>query len=179
MKRIVGYFYQAKVKSKQEILTEFVEEMVKINNTIRHINYGGCGIFAEHLYDNLILLGFKPKIAVFVYSVVEFEKSINILKTEGMVSYYYKRTEGFPHIIVTLDDLFIDSTGAFTDYKQMHSYWPDYKLYKDFDIDILRECNSNDRLWNSSFNRNNITSIYRKLNKIYKKISRKYLVETE
>lgn len=174
MKKFISYIFPSVVK--KDILKAFVTEMVAIEEKVCNINFGGCGIFAEHLYDKLKLLGFRPKIVVFVYSKVEFEKSMAMLAKRGMNYYINQRTEGFPHVVVKAGGYYIDSTGAYKDYRKMQHYRTMYTPYEGMDIDQLRECNQPQELWNNSFYRGDAKVIGKHLEKVYKKVDKLYLV---
>ena len=177
MKRIISYFFPT--ETKQSVLLAFVAEMVKINKKHPNINYGGCGFFAVLLYDKLKALGFRPKIAVMVYSLEDFERSEGMYFEHGMEYYWQNRREGFPHVVVKAGGYYIDSTGAYKDYKDMPSYWYKYKLYVGSDVEFIRECSNVSHLWNDSFNRRQIPTITKKIEKIYEKILNKSLVVSE
>jgi hypothetical protein len=49
------------------MLQEFVKGYMEINKDVPNINFGGCGVFAEHLYDRLKLMGYKPRLVVLTY----------------------------------------------------------------------------------------------------------------
>jgi len=177
MKRIISYFFPS--ETKQSVLEAFVAEMVKINNKHPNINYGGCGVFAVLLYDKLKALGFRPKIAVMAYSKKNFLDSQDMYFDCGLDYYYRNRTEGFCHVIVKAGGYYIDSTGAYKDYKDMKHYRRSFDFIEKVNVDFLRACSNEKRFWNDTFNRRQIPTITKKIEKIYEKISKKSLVVSE
>ena len=176
MKRLVTYFFPNQVK--KDLLTAFVNEVVKINNKYPYINYGGCGAMAVILYDKLKQLGFKPKICVFVYSKKDFAESLEMYFEHGLEYYIDERTEGFPHIIVKAGGYYIDSTGVYNSYKEMRVYGC-YSLFEGADVDFIRECSEEYSIWNNAFDRNHIPDIQKRIDKIYQKIMKENLVVSE
>lgn len=176
MKRLVTYFFPNQVK--KDLLTAFVNEVVKINNKFPSINHGGCGAMAVILYDKLKQLGFKPKICVFVYSKKDFAESMKMYFEHGFDYYVDNRTEGFPHIIVKAGGCYIDSTGVYNSHTEMPIYGH-RPLFEGADVDFIRECSEEGSIWNDTFNRNHIPDIQKRIDKIYQKILKENLVVSE
>jgi hypothetical protein len=149
----LSFSFIDKIK-KKHLLTELVDELIHVNNLVSDINQGGCAVFAVNLYDNLIKLGYKPKVCIFVDDEKQFLEDIELLEDYGMNHYLRNRCSGFNHVIIKVDDIYIDSTGWYEDKEAMVDF--KYDFVKDFDINILRECANDHRLWNNWFNREDI-----------------------
>jgi hypothetical protein len=116
----------------------------------RNIGSGGCGIFAEHLYDYLVSQGFKPKLSVLTTDEKYIESNIKNNEVP------FKDKE---HVAVCVDGFYIDASGV----KPADEFcrdWSDVDLWYDgngrveFDcIDTLRKWNITPNCWNTTFDR--------------------------
>ena len=165
----MSYFFKSK-KDKQTKLEQLVDGLISVNYKVSNINRGGCGAFAEHLYDNLIKLGYKPKIAVLVHSLEKFEESIGLLDI-GFNHYMLYRTEGTPHIVVKVGRKYIDSTG-FNTLKELREMYVAQEIYEGFDIETLRVLNSHREGWNTRFDRRKIPTIKKHIETVSKKVQK-------
>ena len=150
------------------MLKEFVNEYVSINQRIKYINFGGCGVFAEHLYDKLELLGFKPKLVVFTNSCKELEKRLS-LDEKKMIDYWKGM---FYHIMIMVDGYYVDCKWCSSEIPALYTK---HEISKKLDIGTLRYINQLP-IWNSTFDRDNIPVIIKRLDKAYKKFTTKSLV---
>lgn len=171
MKRLVQYFFP---ENNGDVLKAFVKEVIKINKQYPYINYGGCGVFAERLYDKLKLFGYKPKIVVLVNSKQCFADSMKMLDERGLDYYWINRTEGFSHIMVKVNGYYVDSEGMYKSQADMPSKWRYYDIYeKGMKIGSLRKCTADERFWNDRFDRYDIPAIENRLDSIYRRIAKK------
>lgn len=155
------------------MLQEFVAEYVEINKVVPNIHFGGCGVFAEQLYDKLKLMGYKPRLVVFSDSVVGIRKKLKLNRNDFMLMKY---THPVIHICVKVDGVYLDSWGLTTSFE--NTRYSRYKKYEKLSITKLREINAFP-IWNQAFKRANIKVITKRLDKIYKRISAKSLEVTK
>lgn len=159
-----------------KLITWLFEQYQTINEKVPYINEGGCGIFAEKLFNLLTSLSLNPKLIVLTNNRIGMDKRIG-----GMEG--YSRLYGYAsitHIVVKLNDKYIDSTGIYETIKaisHVHKYKPNetYTSLK-LTIDKLMEWNAEPYMWNDNFNRKHIKRIENKLNECYKKYEKVLVV---
>lgn len=140
-------------------------------NNIKHINNGGCGIFAEGLYYTLKKLNLKPKLVLLTTNAEE--ANITIKNNHKNIPLHYNI-----HIMVYVNGKYIDISGI-KDKVYIDSFRFGYsKAYpiKDLPIELLREWNKIEDNWNERFDRSNIKKILTGMNKIVNKYNKEYLV---
>ena len=140
-----------------------LENYIDINETVKHINRGGCGIFAEKLYKTLLKFGNKPKIFI-------ISSDADGLKTR--ISGQTELGGKLEHIVVQVGKYYYDSQGRYTNHLLIGNYGKTTLVELPFDL--LVEWNGEAWRWNDCFNRRSIKTIETKLNKVYEKVS-KYL----
>jgi hypothetical protein len=138
----------------KKILNEYQD----INDTLPSLNRGGCGIFAEKLYDLYLRLGYKP-IIILITDSLEGMK----MRLESDNQYY----ASIIHIVIKVEDYYIDSNTVSKDRNDIGFTYGEICL--DLTIDKLREWNSTASLWNRCFDRDDIGYISEKIENIYKK----------
>lgn len=106
------------------VANELYEEYKPINEKVKYINHGGCGIFAEHLYYTLIKLGLKPSLGVITRNVKGMRERIIAWKTHSgaVAESVFVVNHGYAcidHIVVILEGKIIDSEGVYNSYKDI------------------------------------------------------------
>lgn len=128
-------------------LKKLGEVLPKINS-IPNVNYGGCGVVAEHIYRYLYVKGYKPKILTLTHNEEYLNKAIANNETAE---------EGKDHVIVKVGRLYIDSTGLYTCLREV-PYAPSRKAVPT-PYNLLVQWNGIGHIWNDSFDRANIKKI--------------------
>jgi hypothetical protein len=141
-----------------------VENYTNINSIVPNINCGGCGIFAEALYNSLTKLGNKPKLIVLTNNPTYMRLCIR--EDIGINSLW--------HIIVKVGNYYYDSNGRFSSVSDIIKKY-DYPNLTCVDVPIerLAEWNKDKSIWNSKFNRAHINKVHNVLNTITQKIQNK------
>lgn len=133
---------------------------------VRNINSGGCGWFANHLYERLKDLGYKPKIVLQLSGKINNAKQIfeqlncdlgnDITGMDFQMSGLWWR-----HIVIKVGKKLVDSDGAIT--------MDDKKEFKDryvvINKEILETMLSDTSGWNHYFNWNDEKVIKKRLAK--------------
>lgn len=109
-------------------------------NDIPYINSGGCGLFAENLYNALKRLNFKPQLAIITPRPEQTKEVIQ--NNRGC-----NETE-FNHILVYVGGRLIDNEGIYD--KRDFSI---HELVIGLSVELLHEWNKNPKYWNDTFNR--------------------------
>lgn len=140
-----------------QLLKTLYNEYVNINSKLPTLNMGGCGLFAEHLYNVLVDLGFNPKLVIITNDPKEMEQLINneIHHTECMTS--------IRHIVVKVDRYYIDSK-LITSNVDMFGYGRNSRYTDKLSVDVLSEWNKDIERWNDAFDRNKEYLIIKRLN---------------
>lgn len=133
------------------------EAFRELNECVPHINCGGCGIFAEHLYTALVALGKKPSLVIITDNSYYMRKRIESGKKNSNSTLY--------HIVVKLGKYYYDNNGVYDEYHIKNMYWGANELCE-IEIDRLKELNENPRGWNSLFDREFIPHIKTRLEKL-------------
>lgn len=154
------------------MLQEFVAEYVEINKVVPNIHFGGCGVFAEQLYDRLKLMGYKPRVVAFTNNIRIFKHRLKLTGDE----FVGENRALLIHVAVKVDGYYLDSWGAVTSFE--NTRYQSFLRYEKMSIDKLREVNELP-IWNKSFNRANIKVITKRLDKIYERISSNSLEVTK
>jgi hypothetical protein len=160
-------------KKPSEIVNYLVEQYSSINEKVPYINHGGCGVFAEKLYNIMRNIGLKPQLVVITNNRIEMDKRIR-----GEAHNY----GSIIHIVVKIHGKYVDSTGV---YKSIAAV-ADYHKYplKEREVstllttDVLANWNSQRYFWNERFNRKYIKTIEDKLEKVCN-MAKKNLVVTK
>jgi hypothetical protein len=154
-------FLNAKIK--KSLLSSFDE----IDNSINHVNRGGCGFFAKHLYNSLIKKGLKPELILLVheYSVKNCEKCI---VTNNVIDLF---KTNWSHVMVKIKTpkkvFYIDNGGFFDDLSNHPTFGKFHYIDMPFNmLDTMLKSRYQYK-WNDSFNRSD--------NKQIKKILKKHL----
>jgi hypothetical protein len=160
------------------VANELFKRYKDINEKVKNINKGGCGVFAEHLYKTLRKLGAYPELAVITNSVQGMGQRIKVWKEHGKDKWeLYRKYAIVDHIVVIVGDVLVDSEGL---YLKLSDH-PDrsyhgQKLYKKLDINTLEKWNSVGTFWNDDFDRDNERLIEAKLEACYKKVKKSLVV---
>jgi len=146
------------------LLTDIFKEIQPINEQVDSINCGGCGVFAEHLYDLFIKLGHKPELAIITNSKKDMDKRVKGIPWENYPS--------ITHIVVKVDKYYMDNSGVFDKIEDVPGYgfWGN-ELCTDLTIETLKEWTSWSSLWNDTFDRKHIKTIAKKINEVYEKFA--------
>ena len=78
----------------------------KINQEIRYINHGGCGVMAKILYKALHSVGIYPKIAVFGYG-----KPLGDIQLKELIKGEKPDRIHMMHIVLEINNNYLDSEG--------------------------------------------------------------------
>jgi len=166
-----------------KVANELYKNYRKINSEIDNINAGGCGVFAEHLYNTLKRLGLKPKLGVVTNSIKGINYRIKVWEMFGkdrydLYGYHYGVVE---HIVVILEDkLLVDSTGVYSHIKQHRdNYYHDKRLSKKLNLKVLKNWNKKGSFWNDEFDRDNERAIEDKLDACYNKVKKSLVVSNK
>ncbi len=152
-----------------EAIKKLVNEYVSINNEIRNLNQGGCGIFAEHLYFTLKKMGYKPRLILLTRDKEQLRKFVKLNTTDCSDFYFLS----IGHVVVSINGKLIDSRGI---HDTVEECWSSlYYEYKTLPVKLalLQKWNKDEHFWNSSFDRRNIKTIEKKLANCYKKLHKK------
>lgn len=165
------------LKSKESIIQELVNSYKDINEAIPNLNRGGCGIFAECLYDKCKALGLDPKIMVETDSIDDMKLRIRMgeeawmhrMRTDFLFSFFFQGN--ISHIRIRVGDKCIDSNSV-VNFNDL------LKGTVEVDLEKLLDWNANDFIWNRMFERNhrNIVGIETAINNAYEKINGRILV---
>lgn len=149
------------------LLTALYDQYQIVNSKVKYLNQGGCGVFAEGLFDVLTALGYKPTICIITPNKVGMTKRVNNDDT-GWAS--------CTHMIIKVGKYYIDSTGVYNSITSMTAYhgYGYQELFVGISIDITREWNNNPYQWNDSFNRRQIVTVKKILEKSKKKVAKKF-----
>ena len=149
-------------------LFKLYKEIEPINNDIRSIQYGGCGVFALSLYNLLKKLNRKPTIVV-----VTGKRAIKWIDAwVGNVSKCEANIEAH-HIVIKLGKSYIDNNGIYNDWRKIeHCDERNQVIYENLPVEVLEEW-VNKFTWNHRFYmkehrpllENKIANIYNKFNK--------------
>ena len=150
-----------------KITIEVANNYIGINKEVPNINYGGCGIFAEHLYYILIKLGVNCKIGVICNSDSKYGFECAVKNKD------YDNMYGLRHIVIIVGNKMLDSNGVHTSLNDF-TY---IGVCISYAMKIEHLCEANDMdVWNPTFNRRHIKTIENKLNIVYKKTQENLVV---
>lgn len=142
------------------VLTKLFEKIKDINDSVENIQYGGCGIFAQNIYNILTRLGYQPKIIVITKTLETIEDWV--LKN-NKDPYYFDVT----HIVIELDGVYIDNNGVYLKTTSiMHCDDENLKVTDIVTPVVLKEWVDNLH-WNQRFDRRDVSVIEHKLNQVY------------
>lgn len=160
------------------IANELYNEYKPINEKVKYINHGGCGIFAEHLYCTLIKLGLNPSLGVITRNAKGMmERIIAWRSHNGVIAEsIYEVNHGcacVDHVVVILEGKIIDSEGVYNSYKEIKDgRYSEYEITDTLCLKVLRSWNNEGNFWNWFFDRSNIKLIEKKLEDCYKKVKK-------
>ncbi len=162
------------MRLRSRIKIEYLINQYKIlNDKIPTLNQGGCGIFAEEAYNLFKMAGFNVSLAVVT------PQSQAVLVNTNMQNNASLSETPFYHIVLVIEDKFIDSNGIWDCVDDMYDYRKfNCTAIKGLTIDLLKVWN-NETTWNWMFYRNVETYtelIKRVISTAHKKYRRKYLV---
>jgi len=149
---------------KKKVLEIINQEFQEINENHKHINSGGCGIFAEFAYRSLSKVGLKPQLAVLTRRTEMDVKDVKKNLKNNASAYQVP----FSHIVVVIGKKFIDSNGVQKNLSNT-PFW-NCVCVKGMDVELLKDWNKNKHNWNDVFNRNQIPSIKKKIKAIEPKL---------
>lgn len=151
------------MKKPIDVAHKLYNEYKDINEKVRNINLGGCGIFAEKLYLILCELGYKPKLGVITDNI----RLMN-MRIRGEILWNENAT--VRHVVVILDGRLMDSEGIYNTVHDTSYRKP--KLCKRVPLKKLQEWNADIWMWNDDFNRGQVKTIDKTLKKVYKKVKK-------
>jgi hypothetical protein len=126
------------------ILKEFNSRFPKINEQCNYlINDGGCGIFAKEVFTVLESNGFKPELVLLF-------KSEKDGWTRDNVNLYEPSFFPWHHIMVKVEEYYIDSEGVYSELKKCR--WSYCKSVVGMKLETLEEWINQDG-WNWMFDR--------------------------
>ena len=141
-----------------DVLFELSEECVKtINDEIPTINQGGCGIFAEKLYNILDKMGLNPTVVFITRYTGDWREWLGYDLNDKGVSIRNGMLDPFCHVMVKVDGYYLDSSGIY-DRLAEHpmncvvgsSFTPEF----DLGIEALRDILKLD-IWNDNYKKSN------------------------
>ena len=158
-----------------EAVKQLVENYQDINQKVRNLNRGGCGVFAENLYHTLIKMGYEPELGVITKNKIGMDRILtnkSEFNKKGM--YFGGQRATVDHVVVILNGKLIDSRGIWNNANECWKtiYCKNYKLSSLLSIEMLYEWNRDEYFWNYKFDRRNIKTIENKLKNCYKKINK-------
>lgn len=128
-------------------LTEALPAVDQVTPT--QINYGGCGVFAENLYENLVSLGYEPQIiALYAKDNAKISASARKSLKEFVANGNGISNAGQDHVVIRLNDIYMDSTGIISTGQVVATAIELVELT----IDQLKELNLKGK-WNPIFDR--------------------------
>ena len=168
------------VKAVSELTLEHIDKKIP------YMNWGGCGLVAEHLYDLFNDIGVKDIEIILLVKGCYVEDMINwlikimkIRKAGSSVSIaQYKLIPAFSHIILKVDGIYIDSEGTYKSKLEM----PDFSTRTEvsgMDYELLHGLNRIPELWNPKFERERFGKTVKTNFNIIKKNIKKDLVMSE
>ena len=142
-------------------IVKAVSELTKkhIDNKIPYINWGGCGIVAEHLHDLFTSIGVKDieiVLLVKAWRIEDMDYFLDNIKKRRLAPDFntkeYSNIPPFSHIILRVDGVYIDSEGVYKDWEQIKGYY-DTDIVFGMDYDLLHKINRKPSLWNRVYKR--------------------------
>ena len=165
------------IKSKKPIPNIELSKVASVVNSklidVPRLNAGGCGLVAEHLYRLLVKMGYKPEIIIlvrdYIYNDMEtYIMDINAKRDKlDIKKAVFQNAPAFSHIIIKVDNHYIDSNGIYTSPKKVKDFEGEAALYG-ADYDFLCAMNRSP-IWNYMFNR---TAGKKKLETRFKRIEK-------
>lgn len=150
-----------KLSQKKTELLDTLHEMVKpINQRVPYINCGGCGIFAEHLYNALSQLKLKPKLVVLTNDRVMMIKRI-----KGKANF---DDANIKHIVIRVGEWYIDSKQMILSIEGFG--YSGSQFTDSLPIEVLTKWNKNYEQWNDTFDREKEYLILKKINEAKNKL---------
>ena len=162
---------KAPIKKGLAIAKKLYAEYNTINGRVNDINYGGCGIFAEHLYLTLIKLKIKAELVVICPKAEAMDQRI----LTGQRSW---GADAIGHILVRVDNKLFDSEGVYSSHKKVGTYYQSgySELSEKLTLPVLKKWNGNPNQWNYRFNRKDIPVIKKEFKEAYIKINTNLVV---
>jgi len=154
---------------------EISDMLFPINNRIRNINRGGCGIAAVSLHNELVKHGYKPTI-VSMNNYKTGLKEIEEYRKEFLPMIRRARKNGFSpargahnHYMVRIGNYLLDTRGSFQIQKKKNGLvFIEYAIHNresfilgKISVEDLTYLNDVSWAWNSSFRRSSIPSVQR------------------
>jgi hypothetical protein len=149
-----------------KIVKALFNEYKDINTSVKNINWGGCGIFAEQLYKTLLKLGIETKLAVITNDARQLKRRIK--------NKPYKNEPLVQHVVVRLGKKLIDSEGIYNKPKDINFYY-DNEIAP-IPLAVLSKWNKKADFWKDYFNRKDIKTIKTKLAESRKKVKKDLVV---
>lgn len=137
----------------KELLHKLQPELRKLDFSIANVNCGGCGLFAEELYNTLSKVGYKLEIGIITRDVEEITNRITNNKNGGGADW--------SHIVIVTKGVIIDSDGLHSNVKEFH-YSGEPTIVTGMSIELLKQWNSIKGDWNPTFDRKKYLPIIKK-----------------
>jgi hypothetical protein len=131
----------------KKVIQTILEKLPEINNKFANINYGGCGTFSYHLYNNI-----KQK-----YNI---EPEIYYIKAETPPGLMPNYDICFSHILLKIGDYYIDNNNKYDVSQQQN------ELFQKLDIEKLQEMINIKELWNDVYDHSKTNELVNYLNYI-------------
>lgn len=136
-----------------------LELIIKRLSRISNLNSGGCGLAAFTIYEFLKMNGYKPTFVVIAKSY----DSLNEMLTQWEIGNNF-----IHHVVVKLDNLVYDSSGAKT-MEETASEWYTtvercYELSDKEHIIAFKKVLKTPNMWNTYFNRDLLIHEVREIN---------------
>jgi len=156
----------------RKVIYHLEPALPQVQNKFPSINWGGCGVFANLLANELDKLGVKYKI-IWIGHEARHKKDIkDIFKHYGgQVSLidFNNRDIYLAHVMIKVGRKFIDASGV---HKNLNdTQWGWYRLRHEITKEQLEFISLTSEGWNTSFNRNQIPRVEKEVKKIFYKVA--------
>ena len=151
-----------KVK-KEELIEDMSNNLKRINDSLKRVNCGGCGIFADALRKRLE----RENVTVTFEIICGNSKIKNLEANEFNSMHNLNSHECYVgHVICKAGNLLLDSEGVYKDFKETR--WSDkgYVIVPLPDSSFLNRWLREKDTWNYMFDRDQIPSLRKKVNKL-------------
>ena len=146
-------------------MLKIIESKIKeIGNEFPSIRFGGCGVFAELLFDKLTAIDIVPKVIIFGWTKPIEVEELN--KKQPCASKLLKEFHFF-HIALKVNKVFIDSDGIHKSFEEIRkkNKLP-FVSQREIRYKTLRFLNKQG-IWNDKFDRKSIPYIRERFDKIF------------
>jgi hypothetical protein len=156
----------------RKVIYHLEPALPQVKKKFPSINFGGCGVFANLLANELDKLGVKYKI-VWIGSHRRHKKIIKQTFNHygGLVTLNeFNEQEVFlAHVMIKIGKTYIDASGVYNSFKE--TQWSYRCVICDITKEQLEFITLTSIGWNTSFNRNQIPRVEKEVKKIFEKIA--------